>query len=244
MMKLIFNADDFGLTKGVNLGTLDACLHGVVRSTTLMVGMPAEQHALNLLAQSPPLKVGLHLRFTTGKPLTSGKTLVDPRGDCWSKEYIARYMDFDAMEIADEIEAQICAFQALGIPLSHLDSHHHAHFHPQILPVVKEIASSHQLVVRGITDSEQVKGCHYAFCNQFYDTAVSIDSLLSVIDQQQGLCDVLEIMCHPAYVDQPLLECSGYTMPRAKELAVLTDPYLLEQLANRDITLCDYAVFS
>ncbi|MGR5079377.1 chitin disaccharide deacetylase [Photobacterium swingsii] len=243
-MKLIFNADDFGLTKGVNLGTVDASLYGAVRSTTLMVGMPAEQHALSLLEPSLPLKIGLHLRFTAGKPLTSGRTLADQQGQCWSKEVMKGYRDFDEVELADEIEAQINAFKALGIPLSHLDSHHHAHFHPQILPVITAIATSHHLPVRGLYDSEPMKGCRYEFSDKFYDTAVELDSLLKLVDQHRETCDVLEIMCHPAYIDQPLLECSGYAIPRAKELAVLTSPYFLEQLDQRGITLCDYSVFS
>ena len=47
-MQVIFNADDFGLTHGVNQGIKDAHLKGVVNSTTLMVGMSADKEAVEL----------------------------------------------------------------------------------------------------------------------------------------------------------------------------------------------------
>ncbi|WP_029809312.1 ChbG/HpnK family deacetylase, partial [Vibrio parahaemolyticus] len=69
-MKVIFNADDFGLTQGVNTGIVKSHQDGVVKSTTMMVGMDAEQHAIELANQNPDLKIGVHLRFTAGAPLT------------------------------------------------------------------------------------------------------------------------------------------------------------------------------
>ncbi|MDF4952104.1 ChbG/HpnK family deacetylase, partial [Vibrio parahaemolyticus] len=55
-MKVIFNADDFGLTRGVNNGIVKAHQQGVVHSTTMMVGMDAEQHALELARHNSGLK--------------------------------------------------------------------------------------------------------------------------------------------------------------------------------------------
>lgn len=91
-MKVIFNADDFGLTQGVNQGIVKAHLDGVVKSTTLMVGMPAEQHAVQLAKQLPDLKIGLHLRFTAGRPLTGERNLTDEHG------VFTAYRDFGSVE--------------------------------------------------------------------------------------------------------------------------------------------------
>lgn len=55
-MKVIFNADDFGLTQGVNNGIVKSHQDGVVKSTTMMVGMDAEQNAIELANQNPDLK--------------------------------------------------------------------------------------------------------------------------------------------------------------------------------------------
>ncbi|OAN19072.1 hypothetical protein A3K86_01485 [Photobacterium jeanii] len=242
-MKLIFNADDFGLTPGVNSGTVEASLHGVVRSATMLIGMPAEQDALTHLQQAPPLRVGLHLRFTTGRPFTSGASLMTPQGCCWPKEQIYQYQGFKESEVADEIETQIAAFHRLGITLSHLDSHHHAHCHPQILPVVREIAASHRLMLRADSDNPKAQDCRYHFSHQFYDQDASIDTLLKLVDEHSSQCDVLEVMCHPAYVDKALQESSGYAIERDRERQILTDSRLLAELDQRGVELCDFSVF-
>ena len=58
-MNLIVNADDFGISKGVNYGIYDAHIHGVVTSTSLMITMSEVQHALDLASKAPKLKIGL-----------------------------------------------------------------------------------------------------------------------------------------------------------------------------------------
>jgi len=72
-MKVIFNADDFGLTTGVNNGIVQAFRHGVVRSTTLMVDMPGESHAVALAAQVPEFR--LFLAFGASRILTRSRCM-------------------------------------------------------------------------------------------------------------------------------------------------------------------------
>ena len=70
-MKLIVNADDFGLSRGTNYGIFDAHIRGIVTSTTLMVTMQEVDHAIELSKQAPDLRIGLHLNITLGRPLTA-----------------------------------------------------------------------------------------------------------------------------------------------------------------------------
>ncbi|MGF1725248.1 chitin disaccharide deacetylase [Photobacterium nomapromontoriensis] len=245
-MHIIFNADDFGLTSGVNLGIVEACQSGVVRSTTLMVGMKAEQHAIALASTTPQLKVGLHLRFTAGTPLTQGaKSLVDENGRFLDKSVLAQKKTFCQQQIANEAVAQIEAFRSHGIHLSHIDSHHHAHTHPKILPVIQDIARDYQVPLRGTGYSDiRATHCRYHFTDRFYGSELSVDGLLALISQHHGDVDVLEVMCHPANVDTSLIAMSGYSRERAKELAILTDPYLQEQLDQLGVVIGDYSVLS
>ena len=60
-MRLIINADDFGLSRGANYGIIDAYRNGVVRSTSIMAGMPGFDHAVELLKEYPDLGCGVHL---------------------------------------------------------------------------------------------------------------------------------------------------------------------------------------
>ncbi|MGF1725439.1 chitin disaccharide deacetylase [Photobacterium nomapromontoriensis] len=244
-MHVIFNADDFGLTPGVNLGIIAASQTGVVRSTTLMVGMEADKQAIDLAKLNPSLSVGLHLRFTAGISLTAAPSLTDKNGRFFTYKVFDQMRGLCERQIADEIIAQIDYFLATGIPLSHIDSHHHAHTHPQILPVVKEIARDYHLPLRdyGYPASAR-KHTKYHFNSDFYGEDISIDTIVGIINQHQNDTDILEIMCHPAYIDQCLLDTSNYNLPRAKELAILTDKGLITQLDMMGVTLGDYSIFS
>ncbi|HCM1417213.1 TPA: chitin disaccharide deacetylase [Vibrio parahaemolyticus] len=240
-MKVIFNADDFGLTQGVNNGIVKSHQDGVVKSTTMMVGMDAEQNAIELANQNPDLKIGVHLRFTAGAPLTehpnltNGRTYFVKYSELWNKQ------DFEAQAVYDEAKAQIDHFLSLGLTLSHLDSHHHAHTHPQIFPIVQKLAKEHRVPLRGSGICHQPMTTSYFFSDEFYDQKVSLDGLMQHLLSLKENYDVVEVMCHPAYADQPLIMKSGYALQRELELQVLTSPILKEQLAQHGIAVTDYS---
>ncbi|MDW1577741.1 chitin disaccharide deacetylase [Vibrio sp. Vb2880] len=240
-MKVIFNADDFGLTRGVNSGIVKAHQQGVVRSTTMMVGMDAEQHALELARHNPDLKIGVHLRFTAGVPITKHPNLTNGRSyfinydELWSKQ------DFETQVVYDETKAQVEHFLSLGLELSHLDSHHHAHTHPQILPVIKEVANEYRVPLRGTGLCQESMTIRYIFTDEFYDQKVSLDGLMAHLLSLKADYDLVEVMCHPAEADQALILKSGYALQRELELQVLTSPILKEQLAQHGITVTDYS---
>ncbi|ENK2110323.1 MULTISPECIES: chitin disaccharide deacetylase [Vibrio] len=240
-MKVIFNADDFGLTRGVNNGIVKAHRQGVVHSTTMMVGMDAEQHALELARHNPDLKVGVHLRFTAGVPITKHRNLTNGRAhfinydELWSKQ------DFETQVVYDEAKAQVEHFLSLGLELSHLDSHHHAHTHPQILPVIKEVANEYRVPLRGTGLCQESMTIRYIFTDEFYDQKVSLDGLMAHLLSLKADYDLVEVMCHPAEADQALILKSGYVLQRELELQVLTSPILKEQLAHHGITVTDYS---
>jgi predicted glycoside hydrolase/deacetylase ChbG (UPF0249 family) len=241
-MKVIFNADDYGLTPGVNTGIAKAHLHGVVNSTTMMVGMEAEEHAVKLAANLPKLKIGLHLRFTVGAPLTghpnltNGKSLFPAYSDFWKKK------DFEPNAIYEECVAQIQHFLKLGIPLSHIDSHHHAHTHPQLAPVVYQVAKHYQVPLRsvGLPGEEQIS-CRYAFCDKFFDKGVDLDFLIMELLELKKDYDLVEVMCHPGEIEQSLLKQSSYAIQREKELEILTDVRLVDALKRSHIEVTDYS---
>lgn len=81
LKKWIINADDFGYSKGVNYGIIEAHQQGIVTSATLMANMPGATHAAALAKDKPNLGVGVHLVLTIGKPLTEDvPSLIDKNG--------------------------------------------------------------------------------------------------------------------------------------------------------------------
>ncbi|WP_070963306.1 chitin disaccharide deacetylase [Vibrio sonorensis] len=241
-MKVIFNADDFGLTTGVNDGIVASFKHGVVRSTTMMVGMSGEAHAVECAKENPGLKIGVHLRFTAGAPLTSHSCLKGEDGQFFAQKDFWPFRGFTPEAIYDEAVAQIEHFLSLGLPLSHLDSHHHAHTHEQLLPVIKRVAQQYNVPLRGVGIPDMIYPPHYyAFTDQFYDEQVTLSKLMNHLLELKENHQCVEVMCHPAYVDDELRAISGYCYQRETELSVLANPNLVRQLEEHAIHVTDYS---
>ena len=141
MRRLIINADDFGLTLGVNRAIVEAHQRGVVTSATLMANAGAVEDAV-ARARDARLSVGCHVVLIDGAPVLSAPevpTLVaserSPRfHDGWLAfaSHALRHR-FNADQIAAEVEAQIRRIQQTGLPVTHLDSHKHVHLLPPVL---------------------------------------------------------------------------------------------------------------
>jgi predicted glycoside hydrolase/deacetylase ChbG (UPF0249 family) len=149
--KLIVNADDFGLTNGVNRAIVETHSSGVVSSATLMANGAAFEDAVAAARPAPNLSVGCHVVLVGGTPVSPPgalDTLVAIRSAEPEKFYsslsafAARAMlgGFDRDQLVAEITAQIRKLQSAGITVTHLDTHKHAHIFPEILTALLRAA--------------------------------------------------------------------------------------------------------
>lgn len=136
---LIINADDFGLDDGVNLGIVEAYRSGLVRSTSLMVTMPAAQAAAGMTRKEPGLEIGLHVNITEGRclspPRELGPLVNDDGAFCFDTADVAgsirrlrNQVEQDAGlvdRVALEVQHQLERFRGLGLRLAHLNAHHY-----------------------------------------------------------------------------------------------------------------------
>jgi hopanoid biosynthesis associated protein HpnK len=141
--RLIINADDFGLTAGVNRAIVEAHEYGVVTSATLMANGPDFDDAVRLARAAPGLSVGCHVVLVDGSPVLEASQVPSLIGKSRNQLGFRRsWTGFAAAAlsgglVAREVEAeaiaQICKLQAVGIAVSHLDTHKHTHMFPQVL---------------------------------------------------------------------------------------------------------------
>jgi predicted glycoside hydrolase/deacetylase ChbG (UPF0249 family) len=125
--RLLVTSDDFGMCHAVNVGTVRAMRHGIVRSTNFLVPCPWFSEAL-ALAREHGLLVGVHLCVTCDwdrlkwGPLTRCSSLADEQGHFFQtfEPLLAQASD---SEILAELLAQVGRVRALGFEPSHLDSH-------------------------------------------------------------------------------------------------------------------------
>lgn len=145
--RLIVAADDFGMSPGVNAGILRAHREGILTETSLMVRGAAADEAIALARATPSLSVGLHLALLQGHCAAAPREiplLADAAGrfsdnPIWSG---MRYFFVPGIraQLRREITAQLDAFLATGLPLSHVDGHLTIHMHPSALAVLLDVA--------------------------------------------------------------------------------------------------------
>ncbi|HEY5177839.1 MAG TPA: ChbG/HpnK family deacetylase [Terriglobales bacterium] len=149
MRRLIVNADDFGLTAGVNRGIVEAQERGIVSSATLMANAQAFAEAASLArslaSRKARFSVGCHVVLLDGEPLLPADriaSLLQPRAQNGSSQFRVKLNDFviasfrnklNPTEIEAEASAQIERLQSAGVRPSHFDTHKHTHMFPAVL---------------------------------------------------------------------------------------------------------------
>ncbi|HEV7551633.1 MAG TPA: ChbG/HpnK family deacetylase [Candidatus Angelobacter sp.] len=154
MPRLIVNADDFGLTSGVNRAIMEGNQGGIITSATLMANARASGAAIDLAKTQTDLRTGCHIVLIDGVPLAERLPSLTnglPRFRTSLKQFAiaAVRKKLDAEEIQREAEAQIRKIQARGITLTHVDSHKHTHMFPHVLrPVLRAARACNIRAVR------------------------------------------------------------------------------------------------
>ena len=153
--RLIVNADDFGLTDGINRAVRDLHQSGALTSTTLMAATPRFHEAVEISGQQKLLGVGCHIVLVDGTPIanpTAIPSLLDPSigrgseprfratlGEFIRDLYLGR---IDSTHIEQEAIAQILRLQQAGIAVTHVDTHKHTHMFPRVLQCVIRAAQA------------------------------------------------------------------------------------------------------
>lgn len=246
-MKLIVNADDFGISKAISLGIIEGHKNGVITSTTMMCNMPCAEWAAELAKDYPDLGIGIHLVLTAGYPLAKGvDSLVDEHGRF--KKFSKIEETLKTEDIRKEFKCQMEKFLSFGIKPTHIDTHHHVHSIEKVLEVVKELAIEYNLPVRLVEDKNkpipnEIKQTD-EFVGYFYDLpAIEPEGFIEIIEKNKNI-EILELMCHPGYLDEYILRNSAYSVQRAKELETLTSNKVKEYIKTNKIELSDYTVLS
>jgi chitin disaccharide deacetylase len=214
---LVVNADDFGLSRGVNRGIVEAHQRGVVTSASLMVDAPLCREAVAMSSDCPNLGLGLHFVAT------------DERGPLFDLD--------DATLLHAQLLAQVEKFvDAVGAHPTHIDSHHHVHGRKPVAHVFREFAAEHHLPLRKHAPA-RYWGFYAQWAGGVSEPAhVSVEMLQAILSQLPP--GAHEIGCHPGYVSDDVE--SAYLGEREWELTTLTDPRVRQTVRDCDIVLMNY----
>lgn len=224
---LIVNADDFGLTEGVNRGVIETHERGIVTSASLMVRHPAARDAAVSARAHPDLSVGLHFEVAEWR-YHDGE---------WGAAYeVVDARDQSAVEV--EFEKQLDLFRRLlGSDPTHLDSHQHVHLSEPTRSILLRAAERLHLPLRGCDSVIKYCGSFYGQTGEgeSFHAGISSARLAAMIEELDP--GWTEVGCHPGYADG--LD-SIYSSEREQEIRVLCAAETRRALQGRDVRLCSF----
>jgi chitin disaccharide deacetylase len=224
--QLIVNADDFGQSRGINSGVIEAHNTGIVTSASLMVRWPHAQEAADY-ARYRNLSVGLHVDlgewiFLDGQ---------------WTVLYEVVQAQ-DAAAVRNEVQRQLDRFrQLLDREPTHLDSHQHVHRHEPAHSIVRGLADDIGIPCRGYSPVR--------YCGNFYGQAntgeplhgaISAESLMQLLTELPA--GITELGCHPGLGSDLH---TMYVHEREHEVRALCDRRVRNVIENEKIVLCSFS---
>jgi predicted glycoside hydrolase/deacetylase ChbG (UPF0249 family) len=217
MKVLIVNADDFGLSRGINRGILQAHSEGILTSASLLVDTAASDDAARIGHALPGLSIGLHADFKI------------------------EWKTFSGSWLRAGLERQLAQFEELmGCLPTHLDSHHNVHADPRALPVFLEVARQYGLPLRNHSSIRYFPSFYGRWAGESHFEQISAENLVRMLKTQFS-DGITELSCHPGYVDAELN--SDYAREREAELVALCSPAVRQALEEESIHLMSYADF-
>jgi chitin disaccharide deacetylase len=256
MRQLVVNGDDFGFTRGVNEGIVEAHRNGILTATTLMAVGDEFDHAVRLAKENPALDIGCHLVLvgSPGFPRSVAKL-------AWSLGKIPVY---------DVLSAQVRKIVEAGLQPTHLDTHKHTHLLAPVLNAVARISQEFSIpwvrrpfdfplhangidwkrraanavmhrVKGGLTRVLERHGCRSTdYFAGFQITgkynAAELAALIRALPEGST-----EFMCHPGHCTEELRAArTRLKESREEELRALTSPEVREALREAAVQLVNY----
>jgi predicted glycoside hydrolase/deacetylase ChbG (UPF0249 family) len=224
---LIVNADDFGLSRGVNRGIAIAYENGIVTSASLMVRPPSALEAAVYGQKNPGLCIGLHFDF--------GEWVY--RGGRWESLYEVVSIT-DGRAVKEEAYRQLDAFRnVLGRDPTHFDSHQHVHTQEPVGSILSGIALEVGVPLRHHSREIHYRGDFYGQTGEGKPNMSGIDEdrLLRILKSLAP--GITELSCHPA-VGNDLK--TMYRKERKIEMNTLCNPRIRSAIETENIVLCSH----
>lgn len=151
-IRLVVNADDFGLDSSINRAISKGHREGIITSTSLLASGPAFDEAVALAKENPQLGIGIHTCLVGGlEPVSNPKDvpslLVNGRFPLTYGEFVKRLASgqIHMQEVYTELERQFTKILETGLSITHVDGHQHLHVLPQLMPIVLTLLKKYKL---------------------------------------------------------------------------------------------------
>ena len=220
-MRLIINADDFGLSKSISDGIIEGIQGGYITSTSIMANMEYAEYAIKEAIMNNINCIGLHINLTVGKPILDNINLVNENGVFLYNRKQIENSKLTYEDAYNEIIAQIKMIDKYSnglVRIDHIDMHHHLCDNDNIKKAVIDIAEKYNVPIRNEFECDISRPD--ILYKDFTIKSVSLNSLKEMIKKYQDKDIIVELVTHPGYVDDYTKSITSY-LERDKELHVL-----------------------
>ncbi len=214
-MRIILHADDLGLSTTVNNAIFDLMSDGLLTSASLLANGPAFADAAHRAQAFPQFSFGVHLNLTEFEPLQPSPALAPfLRDGSFDRSALTSHLSRETRHaVLQEWTAQVERVRDSGLPISHLDSHHHIHTRVALLPCLRDLCGTqniHRVRLRHTFTSNQPCArwrpdtllYNWTLRQKFTcaDEFGSLSAFLRFIDCFSPSA-TLEVMTHPGHVN-------------------------------------------
>ena len=195
----LINADDFGMSEGINEAIYELIVIGAINSCSIMCNKSNTVGAINLIRKLKDKNINfnlnLHFNITEGNSMYNGLKLTK------KNEYTN-----DKYFIENELKAQINFLKQKNVNIRGIDCHHNVNLKNKLIDeIIKntiKLRVRDNFVYKNIYNNVNEKSLIEGLANRYYN----------------------EIMVHPAlFIDDSLKECSLYREQRIQEYKLLKD---------------------
>ncbi len=249
-MKLLVQADDYGLTLGTADGIITAIRTGLVRATGIFINMPWAEYAVERISHYPECSFGIDINVVSG-PCTADPakipTLVDENG--WFIPSRIRVKDpeygkknfFPEEEVYIEGCAQVEKYIRLtGHKPAYIQNHSVTGingYRPALrrlcetygVPYMDDIKEKYNIVA--LKRPEFTDNYDYDVQNRDMEK-----EMLELLEENQDL-EYAFIPSHCGYLDRDLFEYSRYTWNRFQDLAMVTSKKIAKWCEDHDVQI-------
>ena len=262
-MKLLTQGDDFGFTKAVTYGIIDAIEHGVLRNTGLFTNMPDAVMAAAYIRNNDRACFGIDFNIVSGKPVSDPKDipdLVDENGEFirsgarqkdarWQSE-AGRDAQFPFDQVYRELKAQYERFLLLvGKKPGYL--HPHSIMPENYLKAIRVLSEETGVVFSmdihkklGFKTPHDLDEVSPLSVKKVFDPMAQLNK--DPLGKVQRVHEYLEkseyvmIGGHPGFVDSDLLGLTTLSLERVKDHQMMVSTWMKEWIKKNNIELITY----
>lgn len=223
-MRLIINADDFGLSKSISDGIIDGIKGGYITSTTIMANMEYTEYAIKEAIKNNINCIGLHINLTKGKPIIPNPNLTDNNGEFLGQLPQINNIKLTYVDAYNEIKAQINTIDKYSegkLKIDHLDSHHFASLNENIKKAIIDIAKEYNIPIRNEFECDITKPDIFYIDFSLKNIDYSELENMLFLYKDKDIC--VELLTHSGYVDDYTMKITSHNVQREQELNLLRE---------------------